>query len=145
MLQLKENRPPCTSGAATINYYHHHTVQVTILRPPHAFPDENDCHHHQTVQVTISQPPPPVPVEYLCQLVTKKTTSARYSSHNHMQVTVAPGQYTHHLHHNVPESKCTQWLKKKTTSASYSRSEPAPLPLEFTLQQANVTCLRACH
>ena len=42
---------------------------------------------------------------------------------------------------HVPESKCAQWLKKKTTSASYSRSEPAPPPLECTLQQANVTCL----
>ena len=46
---------------------------------------------------------------------------------------------------HVPENKCTQWLKKETISAKYSQSEPALPPLERTLQQANVTCLRACH
>ena len=42
-----------TSGAATTYYHHYHTVQVTILRPPHAFLDENDRHHHHTVQVSM--------------------------------------------------------------------------------------------
>ena len=64
-----------------------------------------------------------------------------------VQVTVAPGQHMQapFAPPHVPESECAQWLKKKTTSASYSRSVPAPPPLECTLQQANVTCLRACH
>ena len=64
-----------------------------------------------------------------------------------VQVTVASGQHMHapFAPPHVPESECAQWLKKKTTSASYSQSEPAPLPLECTLQQAIVTCLRACH
>ena len=53
-----------------------------------------------------------------------------------VQVTVAPAPFAPP---HVPESKCAQWLKKKTTSASYSRSEPAPPPLECTLQQANVS------
>ena len=53
-----------------------------------------------------------------------------------VQVTVAPAPFAPP---HVPESICTQWLKKKTTSASYSRSEPAPPPLECTLQQANVS------
>ena len=58
-----------------------------------------------------------------------------------VQVTVAPGQHMHapFAPPHVPESKCAQWLKKKTTSASYSRAVPAPLPLECTLQQANVS------
>ena len=59
-----------------------------------------------------------------------------------VHVTVAPAPFAPP---HVPESKCAQWLKKKTTSASYSWSEPALPPLECTLQQANVTCLRACH
>ena len=64
-----------------------------------------------------------------------------------VQVTVAQSQHMHppFAPPHAPESKCAQWLKKKTTSASYSRSEPAPLPLECMLQQAIVTCLRACH
>ena len=64
-----------------------------------------------------------------------------------VQVTVAPGQHMHapFAPPHVPESECAQWLKKKTTSASYSRAVPAPPPLECTLQQAIVTCLRACH
>ena len=37
---------------------------------------------------------------------------------------------------------CTVYI---TISASYSRSEPAPLALECMLQQANVTCLGACY
>ena len=53
-----------------------------------------------------------------------------------VQVTVAPAPFAPP---HVPESKCAQWLKKKTTSASYSWSEPAPPPLECTLQQANVS------
>ena len=53
-----------------------------------------------------------------------------------VQVTVAPAPFAPP---HVPESICAQWLKKKTTSASYSRSEPAPPPLECTLQQANVS------
>ena len=40
-----------------------------------------------------------------------------------VQVTVAPAPFAPP---HVPESKCAQWLKKKTTSASYSRSEPPP-------------------
>ena len=59
-----------------------------------------------------------------------------------VQVTVAPAPFAPP---HVPESKCAQWLKKKTTSASYSWSEPAPPPLECTLQQANVTCLHHHH
>ena len=60
-----------------------------------------------------------------------------------VQVTVAPAPFAPP---HVPESECAQWLKKKTTSASYSWSEPAPPPLECTLQQANVSLyLRACH
>ena len=53
-----------------------------------------------------------------------------------VQVTVAPAPFAPP---HVPESECAQWLKKKTTSASYSWSEPAPPPLECTLQQANVS------
>ena len=45
-----------------------------------------------------------------------------------VQVTVAPAPFAPP---HVPESKCAQWLNKKTTSASYSWSEPAPPPLEF--------------
>ena len=58
-----------------------------------------------------------------------------------VQVTVAPGQHMHapFAPPHVPESECAQWLKKKTTSASYSRAVPAPPPLECTLQQANVS------
>ena len=60
-----------------------------------------------------------------------------------VQVTVAPGQHMHartpFAPPHVPESKCAQWPKKKTISASYSQSEPAPLALECTLQQANVS------
>ena len=61
-----------------------------------------------------------------------------------VQVTVAPGQHMNEpfAPPHVPESECTQWLKKKTTSASYSWSVPASPPLECTLQQANVSLPR---
>ena len=147
-----------TSGAATTYYYHHHhTVQVTILRPPHAFLDENERHHHHTVQVTMhafsictialeKTPPPPHSASYNITATTTcvSTVSALVGHEKRppVQVTVAPAPFAPP---HVPESKCTQRLKKKTTSASYSRSELALPPLECTLQQANVTCLRACH
>ena len=114
------------------------------------------------VTCTVYTPPPPPPHSASYNIAATTTCASRVSvlaDHRKrppVQVTVATTTCAsrvsvlvgHRKDHQcklqwpppyVPESKCAQWLKKKTTSASYSRSEPAPPPLECTLQQANVS------
>ena len=107
-----------TSGTATTYYYHHHTVQVTILRPPHAFLDGNDRHHHHPmVQVTMHafsicaialEKTPPLPPHSASYNIAATTTCASrvsalvgHGKRPPVQVTVAPGQHTHHSHRHM--------------------------------------------
>ena len=103
-------------------------------------------------------------IQYMCHCRRKNTTTTtttqcklQYRSHHHLcqyrvsapvnhrkKNTSASYMYSSH-HHMCQQSICASWSWKKTTSASYCRLEPAPPPLECTLQQANVTGLRACH
>ena len=98
-------------------------------------------HHHlcqQSICASWSQKKAP-PVQVTVATTTCVSRVSALVGHRKrppVQVTVAPAPFAPP---HVPESKCAQWLKKKTTSASYSWSEPAPPPLECTLQQANVS------
>ena len=153
----------CFRKQTTTTTYHH-TVQVTMyafsicaiiaLEKTPLPPPPHSASYNITATTTcasrVSAPVgprkrPPVQVTVATTCASRVSVLVGHRKRPPVQVTVAPGQHMHHSHHHVPESKCAQWLKKKTTRASYSRSEPTPLPLECTLQQANVTCLRACH
>ena len=61
----------------------------------------------------------------------KQTTSASYCG---LGPAPAPFRPPH-----VPRSTCAQWLKIRTTSASYRGSKTTPPPLECTMQQAYVS------
>ena len=106
------------------HHHRHHTVQVTILRP----------NTTTTTTVTIT-----MHAFTICTIVVgkKQTTSASYCG---LGPTPAPFRAPH-----VPRSTCAQWLQIKTTSVSYRGSKTTPPPLECTMQQALVTCIRACH
>ena len=68
----------------------------------------------------------------------EQTTSASYCG---LGPAAAPFRPPH-----VPRSTCAQWLKIRTTSASYRGSKTTPPPLECTMQQAHVILHKGiCH
>ena len=112
--------------------------------PPHSasynIAATTTCASRVSVLVGHRKRPPPVQVTVATTTcVSRVSALAGHGKRPPVQVTVAPAPFAPP---HVPESICAQWLKKKTTSASYSRSEPAPPPLECTLQQANVSLLK---
>ena len=127
--------------------YIRHCSRKTPPPPPHSasynIAATTTCASRVSVLVGHRKKTPPVQVTVATTTcVSRVSALVGHRKRPPVQVTVAPAPFAPP---HVPESKCAQWLKKKTTSASYSRSEPAPPPLECTLQQAIVTCLRACH
>ena len=141
--------PHSTSYNACIQYMHHCSRNKTPLPPP---PPHSASYNIAATTTCVSgvsvlvghRKRPPVQVTVTTTICASRVSALfGHRKRPPMQVTVGPCQHTHYSHHHMCQK--VQWLKKKTTSASYSWSEPAPPPLECTLQQANVTCLRACH
>ena len=123
------NRGARVAVSLYVYIYHHcrHTVQVTILRP--------------TTTAITSTTTAPVTMHAFSICATalgkKQTTSASYYG---LGPAPAPFRPPH-----VPRSTCTRWWKIRTTSASYRGSKTTLPPLACTMQQALVTCIRACH
>ena len=83
-----------TSGTAT-TYYHHHTVQVTM-------------HTFSICAIALEKTPPPPPPHSASYNIAATTTCASkvsalvgHRKRPPVQVTVAPGQHTHHSHHHM--------------------------------------------
>ena len=112
-----------------------------IIPPPHSasynIAATTICASRVSVLVGHRKRPPPVQVTVATTTcVSRVSALVGHRKRPPVQVTVAPAPFAPP---HVPETKCAQWLKKKTTRTSYTWSEPAPPPLECTLQQANVS------